>query len=187
MDVILDLVVSAASIAVVVQYAASLRTHFRSTRMPVGTVVISAVVIGTSAIYLLLLWLEQQPIPAQLAGLLFEAGGMALFFAAIRASRAAALKMAFDRENPHGLVTQGPYRYLRHPFYTSYLIFWIGWAIATWSLWSVIPLAVITVIYVLAALGEERKFSRTAMAADYADYRRKTGFFWPRLPGVAKG
>ena len=39
---------------------------------------------------------------------------------------------------------------------------------------------------VLNIMGEERKFSRTPMAADYANYREKTGFFWPRLPGVAK-
>ena len=68
------------------------------------------------------------------------------------------------------------------------VVFWIGWAIATWSVWSLIPLGVIAVIYVVAALGEERKFSRTEMADAYADYRRQTGFFWPRLPGVmAKG
>lgn len=181
MDLVLDLIVSAVSLSVIAQYSWSLTAHFKSTKMPLGTMVISAVVVATAAIYVTLLWIETQPLLATLVGLLLEGFAIWLFWAAISASRAARLKMAFDLQNPHGLVTTGPYRYLRHPFYTSYLIFWIGWAIATWSLWAVLPLAVITVIYVLAALGEERKFSRTEMAAEYASYRQKTGFFWPKL------
>lgn len=184
MDVVLDLVISVVSIAVVAQYARALRTHFRSEKMPTGTIVISAVVLATTAIFLALLWLNSQPILAHLAGLAIEGLGIWLFYSAIRASRAAELKMAFDKANPHGLVTTGPYRYLRHPFYTSYLIFWIGWAISTWSAWSIVPLLVILVIYVQAALGEEAKFSRTPMAEAYAAYRRQTGFFWPKLPGA---
>lgn len=181
MDLVLDLVVSLVSLSVIAQYSWSLKAHFNSPKMPAGTVVISIVVLATAAIYTTLLWIESQPWLATLVGLAIEGLALWLFWSAIKASRAARLKMAFDVQNPHGLVTTGPYRYLRHPFYTSYLIFWVGWAIATWSLWSVLPLVVITVIYVLAALGEERKFSRTAMAADYANYRQKTGFFWPKL------
>ena len=183
MDLILDLIVSAVSLSVIAQYSWSLKAHFNSPKMPTGTVVISVVVLATAAIYVALLWIESQPLLATLVALMLEGLAIWMFWSAIKASRAARLKMAFDVRNPHGLVTGGPYRYLRHPFYTSYLIFWIGWAVATWSLWSVVPLVVITVIYVLAALGEERKFSRTEMAADYADYRRRTGFFWPRLGG----
>jgi len=180
MDLILDLVLSLVSLSVIAQYSWSLKAHFNSPKMPTGTVVISVVVLATAAIYVTLLWIESQPALATLVGLGLEGLALWLFWAAIKASRAARLKMAFDLQNPHGLVTTGPYRYLRHPFYTSYLIFWVGWAVATWSLWSVLPLMVIAVIYVTAALGEERKFSRTAMAADYADYRSRTGFFWPK-------
>lgn len=184
MELILDLAVSVLSVLVVLQYGRSLRTHFKSERVPTGTMVISAVVLATVIIYLALLWVETQPVLAQLVGLAIECVGVWLFWMALRASREAQLRMAFDAANPHGLVTTGPYRYLRHPFYTSYLVFWIGWAIATWSPWSLIPLLAITVIYVTAALGEERKFSRTELAEAYEDYRRQTGFFWPRLPGV---
>ena len=181
MDILLDTLITIVSWAVVLQYAVSLRTHFVSARMPTGTMVISVVVTATAILFTVLLWLGVQQPLAHLAGLAIEAAGLALFWAAIRASRQARLKMAFDLGNPHGLVTGGPYRYLRHPFYTSYLIFWVGWAVATWSAWSVPPIAVIAVIYVMAALGEERKFDRTPMAAEYAAYRARTGFFWPRF------
>jgi len=186
MELVLDLVISVVSIAVVIKWGRALRTHFRSTKMPTGTMVISGVVTATALVFTALLWLETQPLLAQLVGLAIEAFSVWLFFAAVAASRAAELKMAFDKANPHGLVMTGPYRYLRHPFYTSYLILWIGWAIATWSPWAIIPLAVITVIYVMAALGEEKKFSRTEMAGAYEAYRSQTGFFWPKLPGVVR-
>ena len=182
-EIVLDGIVSILGVLVVLQYGRSLRTHFRSPKMPTGTVVISAAVIATTVIFLGLLWLEAQPLLAQIIGVAIQLAGVWLFTLAIRASREASLKMAFDQANPHGLVTTGPYRYLRHPFYTSYLVFWIGWAIATWSAWSLIPLLALTTIYIVAALGEERKFSRTELAEAYAAYRRQTGFFWPRLPG----
>ena len=183
LDIVLDVIVTVVSLSVIAQYAWSLRRHFVSVTMPVGTMVISAIVTLTALFFVFLLWIETRPVLAVTLGLLIELCGLWLFWAAISASRKARLKMAFDLGNPRGLVTSGPYRYLRHPFYTSYLIFWVGWAIATWSIWSLLPLAVITVIYVLAALDEERKFSRTEMAGDYAAYRAQTGFFWPRLPG----
>jgi protein-S-isoprenylcysteine O-methyltransferase Ste14 len=109
--------------------------------------------------------------------------GAALFWAAISASRKARLRFAFDPENPHSIVTGGPYRYLRHPFYTSYLLFWSGWAIAGWSAWTIVPVAIFAAIYVTAALAEEKKFSGTALAGDYEDYKMRAGFFWPRFGG----
>lgn len=181
MELFLDLVVTAVTLFVVLQYARSLKTHFVSKSMPKGTMLITAVVSSTTLIFWALLWLQSQPMLAQLAGLAICGLSLWLFYAAIAASRDARLKMAFDVENPHGLVTIGPYRYLRHPFYTSYLIFWVGFAVATWSAWTLIPLAVILVIYVRAALGEEAKFSRTPMAEEYAAYRQRTGFFWPKF------
>ena len=132
MDLVIDLAVTTVCVFVVLQYGRALKTHFASPKMPTGTVVISIVVSLTTLIFLGLLWIESQPLLAQAFGLAICLASMWLFYAAIRASREARLKMAFDVENPHGLVTTGPYRYLRHPFYTSYLIFWVGFAVGCW-------------------------------------------------------
>jgi protein-S-isoprenylcysteine O-methyltransferase Ste14 len=104
-----------------------------------------------------------------------------MFHRTARASREGALHFAFDVENPVSLVTAGPYRYVRHPFYTSYLIFWTGLALGTWSLWAVPVLVLMAVLYTVAARGEEGKFANSPMAAEYAAYRTRTGMFWPRL------
>lgn len=183
MNFALDLVVSILSISVVAQYTWALRRHFSSRSVPSGTMLISFVVLATTALFLALLWIETQSWLVQVVGLLIEMGGLVLFWAAIKASREARLRLAFDAENPDSIVTVGPYKYLRHPFYTSYLIFWIGWAIAVWSVWTVIPLAALVAIYAAAALGEERKFSNTPMAEAYAAYKQRAGFFWPRISG----
>lgn len=177
----LDLLATAAAIAVLAQYSWSLRGHFSSSSMPPGAIVISVVALLSAAVLLVLQWALDQPAWAVLLGVALELASLVLFWAAVRASRDARLRLAFDAENPDSLVTEGPYRYLRHPFYTSYLIFWSGWAIAVWSTWALAPLLAILVVYVIAASGEERKFERTALAGDYQAYKQRTGFFWPRL------
>ena len=78
-------------------------------------------------------------------------------------------------------MTAGPYRFVRHPFYVSYIVFWAGWSLAIWSVIVLFPFAILIVIYVFAARMEERLFAGTQMADQYAAYRQRTGFFWPKL------
>jgi protein-S-isoprenylcysteine O-methyltransferase Ste14 len=177
----LDLLATAVAIAVLAQYSWSMRGHFASSSMPPGAIVIAVVALISAAIMLMLQWALDQPAGAVLVGVALELASLLLFWAAIRASREARLRLAFDTENPDSLVTDGPYRYLRHPFYTSYQIFWSGWAIAVWSPWALAPLLAIVIVYVAAARGEERKFEKTALAGDYRAYKQRTGFFWPRF------
>jgi protein-S-isoprenylcysteine O-methyltransferase Ste14 len=181
MDLTLNLLVSAIGLAVVAQYTWALRGHFSSRSVPRGTMLISLVVVATTVVFLALTWLGTQPVWAVLLGVAIQLVGLALFWAAIRASRSARLRLAFDAEHPDSIVVEGPYRHLRHPFYTSYLIFWIGWAVATWSPWALVPLAVLLAVYITAALDEERKFSSTALAGEYEAYKQRAGFLWPRF------
>lgn len=181
---ILDLLGSIVGVVVVSQYSWSLRGHFSSKALPGGTIVISIVVVIITLAFLYLQWALVQPPVATLIGLPVQLGGLALFWAAIVASREAHLRLAFDPEEPDSLVTNGPYKYLRHPFYTSYLIFWTGWAVAVWPAWTLEFLAVIFAIYTHAARGEEREFSNSPLAGQYEEYRRRTGFFLPRIKGV---
>ena len=177
----IDLILSISSIATVGQYLWSMRAHFQATTMSAGAMVISAVVAATALFFLAILWILPQPPAALIAGLAIQLISSALFWWAISTSRKARLRFAFAEDNPHSLVTDGPFGYIRHPFYTSYIIFWIGWGVATWSILAVVPVAGIIVIYVIAALDEEKKFSRTELADAYAAHRKRAGLFWPRL------
>ena len=181
MDVFLDLIVTVVSVAALAQYMWSARGHFSSDGMPSGAKLLSWVVLGCALLLFFLLWALPQPLWAQLLGLLLELISFALFWAAIRASRQRQLRLAFDPGNPRSFVDIGPYRYVRHPFYVSYIILWAGWALATWSPWALVSLAVMVCLYIYAARDEERKFGLTDMAGDYAAYRQRVGFFFPKL------
>lgn len=181
MELILDSLLTALGLLVIGSHAFVGKGHFNSRSMPPGANFVSAAVLTTLAVFLLLLWTNSAPLSAQVAALVLEGLSLWLFFRTIAASRGRALHFAFDADNPVSLVMSGPYRYVRHPFYTSYLIFWTGFAIGTWSPWAVPVLVLIAILYTVAARGEEEKFAKTAMATDYAAYRARTGMFWPKL------
>lgn len=181
MEMLLDGLISLVAIGVLVAYAWSVKAHFFSEVMAPGARAIAAMVVITAAVYFYLTWFQSQPPLAALAGLVVMLAGAALFAITIRASRAARLRFVFDDAHPHTLLNEGPYRYVRHPFYVSYCLFWMGWALSTWSAWALINIAIMLVLYVRAAQVEERKFAQSPLGADYAAYRGRVGFFIPRL------
>lgn len=104
-----------------------------------------------------------------------------LFCATIMATRASRLPIAFATELPGFIYRTGPYRYVRHPFYVSYMLFWTGTALAVSSLaiWAV-PL-VMCALYMSIALSEERRLSTSRLAEAYRTYRTTTGMFIPSI------
>lgn len=183
MEIVFDVIVSTLAIGALAQYSWSARGHFKSEGMPRGAKLLTLVVLACALLMFALVWGAAQPLVAQLVGIGLMAASYGLFWAAIQASRSATLLLAFDPGNPQSFVSTGPYRYVRHPFYVSYTIFWGGWAIASWSIWALLPLVFMVGLYVGAARDEERKFALTGMATAYQDYRRRTGFFFPKVLG----
>ena len=108
---------------------------------------------------------------------------LALFWWAIGSNRRKPLSFAFSDDLPEHLVCSGPYRYIRHPFYTAYLLSGLVTPVATGEAVLTIPMLVMAVIYTAAARLEERKFAASGLADAYARYRSATGLFWPLLPG----
>jgi protein-S-isoprenylcysteine O-methyltransferase Ste14 len=110
-----------------------------------------------------------------------------VFAAAIIASRSTPPTLAYDSDSPNFLLNHGPYRYVRHPFYLAYVLFWFGTAIAVHSLAGWLAPAIMTALYLDAATREERKFANSELAAAYAAYRTRAGLFWPRPRGIIAG
>src|SRR4051794_3354446 len=104
---------------------------------------------------------------------------LVLFASACRATRGQPLPLAFDPARTARIVTNGPYRYVRHPFYISYSITCLAGALATswWPAWLTAGLMLCA--YAWAAASEERDLLRSH-ADDYASYRARTGAFVPR-------
>src|ERR1700686_591946 len=104
---------------------------------------------------------------------------LGLFWWAIRTNSSARLSAAFSADVPAHLVEDGPYRFIRHPFYCSYVMAWSAGTIATARWWLLPTVAVMVIIYWRAATIEEEKFSRSALAEEYESYRARTAWLLP--------
>ncbi len=82
----------------------------------------------------------------------------------------------------HTLVTSGPYRWVRHPFYLAFLMAMIADSLvmANWFLALTGGLAV-SLIFIRTAREEANLLSR--FGDDYRQYVETTGRFFPRLDG----
>ena len=84
------------------------------------------------------------------------------------------------------VITSGPYRWIRHPFYASYNLTWMaGFAATGW--WPpAIPVIVMAALYERFAREEELGFSTGALAGQHEAYTRRTGKYFPGI-GVRSG
>jgi protein-S-isoprenylcysteine O-methyltransferase Ste14 len=87
----------------------------------------------------------------------------------------------YSTDIPVHLVVRGPYRFVRHPFYLSYLAVWSAGVFATGNAWLALPVAAMLWVYWNAAKSEERKFELSGLAQDYRAYRESTGMLFPRF------
>jgi protein-S-isoprenylcysteine O-methyltransferase Ste14 len=87
---------------------------------------------------------------------------------------------------PEAVCERGPYRFLRHPIYLSYMLAFAAVLIALPHWLTALMFAGNVALFTHAAISDERTLARSALAAEYAGYRRRAGMFWPRL-GAASG
>lgn len=122
----------------------------------------------------------QMPRTAPLALILYLSS-FALFWSAFYSNRKRPLPHCFTGTAPQHLVTSGPYQYVRHPFYVSYLLVWIAGAVVLNRAEFWIPVGVMTGLYVYAARKEEQSFLISGLRNAFLIHRKRAGFFLPRL------
>lgn len=156
-------------------------SHFRRTEaVPPGMKMISLLSLAGFVAFLIRLAVYG-PAFHGLYGLCCFGISLVIFAWTIKATRHTPPTMAFDTDQPDFLLKHGPYRYVRHPFYLSYMVFWVGTAAATPGVIGWVTPAVMLAVYQHAASREEAKFATSSLAAAYAAYRRSAGMFLPRL------
>jgi protein-S-isoprenylcysteine O-methyltransferase Ste14 len=82
----------------------------------------------------------------------------------------------------HTLVTRGPYRWVRHPFYVSVTLFIAGFAVAATNGFFLLFGAAVLALIGLRTRTEEAKLEER-FGEVYREYKARTGAFVPRLPG----
>lgn len=160
-------------------FAWAMLGHFRSDGpMPFGMRLIGAISLASMTVFtwsvctmrLSPLW----PVAPTLS-----ATSLASFIWAVRATRETGLAVAFAATKPSVLVASGPFRYVRHPFYASYLIFWFATSFATLSSACCVGPLLLLACYAIAARKEECLMSCSDLGAEYANYASRTGMFFP--------
>ena len=80
----------------------------------------------------------------------------------------------------HTLVTRGPYRWVRHPFYDAVAMFVIANGLLTAN-WFVFLTGGLALALIVARTRREEENLVRRFGDSYADYMRRTGRFLPRI------
>ena len=155
--------------------------HFTATgAKPTGVYVLGLLTFanyGTGAIYV-----HKSQSPWMLmTGLLLCLLTFLLFEKTRRYTKGKRYGLAFDDARPTNFFSGGPFRIVRHPFYTSYIVFWAALAIASQGLPVVAMSFALTALYVIVARREEKRFLDSSFTTEYAAYQKRTGMFVPRV------
>ena len=88
-----------------------------------------------------------------------------------------------DDDAPSNIVTYGAYKYVRHPFYTAFLLALTGILIAVPHPGTLACLVYAAIVLHLTARKEEHKLSESEFGDEYRSYLARTGRFFPRFGG----
>ena len=110
-------------------------------------------------------------------GVVVSAFSLALFVSS-KISLGKNYSPCYDQRAPSRIVTNGIYKFVRHPIYLSNILLIIGVFIISGSILIIGNFILLTIFYTLSAFREERylinKFPK------YENYSKKTGMFIPR-------
>jgi len=88
--------------------------------------------------------------------------------------------IAWTGDVPDELCEVGPYRYVRHPLYSSYILAFASVLAAFPTLPFLAIFLANVALFTHAALSDERSIAESDLAAGYASYKARTGMFLPR-------
>ncbi len=103
---------------------------------------------------------------------------LVIFWWALAVNWRTKLPIAFYKATASHLQTSGPYYVLRHPIYFSYMLCWIGGAVATTQSIAWVGPVLMYSFYRLAARDEERRFLMGEFAIEYQYYQKRTVSFF---------
>ena len=118
-----------------------------------------------------------EPFLLQVIGAIPTVVGFALFIWSVSTRGRYSASWAM-RSDPR-LVTIGPYRYVRHPWYLGYVLMFLGLPLLLQNLVALAPLTGVPGYCVITFAEEELVLKR--FGQEHGDYQKRTGRFLPRL------
>jgi len=80
----------------------------------------------------------------------------------------------------HVVVTQGPYRYIRHPMYVGVILAMISTPLVLGSFWALIPAGIIVILFIVRTYLEDNALKEKL--SGYSDYSAQVRF--RLIPGI---
>ena len=117
----------------------------------------------------------------QLVAVLFDAASIALIGLTIGSNRVPLALWHQKDDAPQNIVTFGAYRYIRHPFYTSFLLALTAAVLVAPHVVTLLILLYGFIVLNFTAAREEKRLSVSAFGDEYRQYIGRTGRFVPRL------
>ena len=138
--------------------------------------------LGTGAVATWLLGFRRAiPLWNGIGSALLLLGALLLYEWARREIRERGFHIAGSSDVPEALCDEGPYAFIRHPVYVSYMLAFLAQLVALPGLGTGLIFLANMALFTLAAANDEKSLSRSALADVYARYKRRTGMFFPRL------
>ena len=138
--------------------------------------VIVTIQIGSTVYYLI--FGNPRPIGVQLLAITSYLLASLLFYWSITTAKE--LDFAFS-DRVGSLITNGPFKIVRHPFYTSYMVIWATNTIMFNSLLLWLSLLALIFFYYKSALKEENLILNSVHADEYNELRKNVGMFLPKV------
>ena len=83
-------------------------------------------------------------------------------------------------QDRHDLITEGPYRWVRHPMYSALRLLFFGLSLIS-AVWPLLVLAVVMVPFFNRVVGKEEAMMIEQFGNEYRNYMGRTGRFLPRF------
>lgn len=112
---------------------------------------------------------DSVPFPLQVAGLAAIAVVFGVWFWAMSVNKFFSTAVRIQTDRGHHVVTDGPYRFVRHPGYAAFILLGGGGALALGSWWAMAPHALFALMFLRrCALEDDMLRNELPGYADYA-------------------
>jgi protein-S-isoprenylcysteine O-methyltransferase Ste14 len=125
-------------------------------------------------------WSPQLAPAVHIGALVGLALGQGLFTWAMVSNVYFSTAVRIQMERGHSVATGGPYRYIRHPGYSGYIVSTLATPLILGSLWGLIPASITGCLFVLRTALEDRTLQEELDG--YQDYARQVRY--RLVPGI---
>lgn len=119
-------------------------------------------------------WTVKLPIIVYILSYIIFIFSISLFLWAMYVNRFFSSVVRIQKERGHELVTDGPYRYIRHPGYVGSILGALSVSLMLGSLWDLVPCSIFVLIMLLRTFLEDRTLKNELPG--YTEYSKKVKY-----------